>query len=109
MYGSCVRLYNTVVRSDVLTQMKEDLIEALTSLLFQGRMAKMMLAFTRVCTKEQETNLLDKIEEFRGVLPHQIGLSQYFTLDSQSKIEEIFLKLQTKSTGGDIGGSYNGN
>jgi hypothetical protein len=72
-------------------------------------MAKMMLAFTRVCTKDQEMDLLDKIEEFRGVSPHQIGISQYFTLDKHSQIEEIFLKLQTESTGGDIGGSYSGN
>jgi hypothetical protein len=62
MYGSCVRFYNTVVSSNALTQMKEDLIEALTSLLFQGKMTKMMLAFARVCTKDQEIELLDKLD-----------------------------------------------
>jgi hypothetical protein len=34
MYGSCVRFYSTVVEWDFLQQMKEDLIERLTSMVF---------------------------------------------------------------------------
>lgn len=34
MYGSCVRFYNTVIGQAFLEQMKEDLIETLTSLVF---------------------------------------------------------------------------
>jgi hypothetical protein len=34
LYGSCVRFYSTVVEWDFLQQMKEDLIERLTSMVF---------------------------------------------------------------------------
>jgi len=36
LYGSCVRFYSTVVEWDFLQQMKEDLIEVLTSLVFSS-------------------------------------------------------------------------
>ena len=34
LYGACVRFYSTVVEWTFLQQMKEDLIERLTSLVF---------------------------------------------------------------------------
>ena len=37
LYGSCVRFYSTVVEWEFLEQMKEDLIERLTSLVFSDK------------------------------------------------------------------------
>jgi hypothetical protein len=36
LYGSCVRFYSTVVEWEYLSLMKEDLIERLTSILFNN-------------------------------------------------------------------------
>lgn len=37
LYGSCVRFYSTVVEWEFLHQMKEDLIEKLTSMVFNDK------------------------------------------------------------------------
>lgn len=53
LYGSCVRFYSTVVEWDFLQQMKEDLIEKLTSLVFSDEVfSQTVLSLCRECTKE---------------------------------------------------------
>jgi len=48
---------------------------------------------------------MSQIKQFASVKPKQVGIGQYFTLDSSSKIEQLFIDQQLKNTGGDIGGS----
>jgi hypothetical protein len=71
--------------------MKEDLIEALTKLVFRDRMSSLLLAFARVSTRDHEEEFYDKLRELASITPKLIGVSQYFTLDKSSKIEEIFV------------------
>lgn len=73
--------------------MKEDLIETLTSLLFeysQGGLHKLLMAFSRVATREQEEEFRDQMNTFRDIVPTEIGIGKYFTLDKSSKIEQVF-------------------
>ena len=53
-------------------------------------MARLLMAFGRVCTRDQEDDLVDKFKELKSITPHNIGVGQYFTLDASTKIEEIF-------------------
>ena len=43
--------------------MKEDLIEALTSLVFKGKMSRLILAFARASTRDIEEVYKKKLEE----------------------------------------------
>lgn len=53
LYGSCVRFYSTVVEWDFLNQMKEDLIELLTSLVFSNpEFSKTVLQLCYETTKD---------------------------------------------------------
>ena len=63
MYGACIRFYNSVVRIDTLEKMKEDLIETLTRNLFIEKMSNLMIALSRVATRDEERTFLMKINE----------------------------------------------
>jgi hypothetical protein len=55
LYGSCVRFYSTVVEWDFLEQMKEDLIERLTSMVFSDdEFSKTVLKLCAETTRDQE-------------------------------------------------------
>lgn len=52
LYGSCVRFYSTVVEWDFLQSMKEDLIERLTSMVFEERdFSQTVLSLCRETTR----------------------------------------------------------
>jgi hypothetical protein len=61
IYGALVRFYHSVVKLDLLEKMREDLIEALTKLLFNERMSSMLVAMCRVVTRDEERTLVLKI------------------------------------------------
>ena len=71
--------------------MKEDLIETLTSLVFEGKMNNLILAFARASTRDVENEFRKKLDELKKVTPTLLGISQFFTLDKTSKIEEVFI------------------
>lgn len=76
MYGACLRFYNTVIRLSQLEEMKEDIIEVLTKMVFkQDKMAQLQVQLCRVCTIEEERILQIKIKDLEGAKPGQIGLS----------------------------------
>lgn len=99
--------------------MREDLIEAMSKLLFNERMSSMLVAMCRICTKDEERTLIMKIVELQKLKPGQIGLNEYFTLDKSSNIWTIFNEqfkdvnqsLTPKYTAddGDVGGSSGSN
>lgn len=72
--------------------MKEDLIESLTTIVFRKDMNRLLMAFARVSTRDEEDELKDQMKLFKDVKPRQIGIGSYFTLDSSSKIEKMFIK-----------------
>jgi len=61
LYGTIVRFYIPVVKYDDLHEMREDLIELLTSLTVRGELSKIILNLCRLCTKEDETQLQLKL------------------------------------------------
>ena len=88
LYGSCVRFYSTVVEWEFLQQMKEDLIEKLTSMVFND--AEFSRIVLRLCTeinKESEIKLLHRLKKLVGLKPKHVGISPYLVLDSSGNIE----------------------
>jgi len=49
--------------------MREDIIEALTRLLFNSKMSNVMVTLCRLCTKEEERILMMKINELSRIKP----------------------------------------
>lgn len=80
-----------MLRQEFIEQMKEDLIETLTTLVFQRSFSKLLVAFCRASTHDKEIDLQDNLKIFLTVKPRNIGIDQYFTLDASSKIEQIFI------------------
>jgi hypothetical protein len=54
--------------------MKEDLIEALTKLVFRDRMSSLLLAFARVSTRDHEEEFHEKLRELASITPKLIGV-----------------------------------
>lgn len=75
MYGAIIRFYNTTLRLQILEQMKEDLIEVITKLVFNEQMSNMVTALCRICTKDEERTFLMKISEMADISTSLIGLS----------------------------------
>jgi len=58
IYGSCVRFYSTVVEWEFLEQMKEDLIERLTSMVFSSQeFSSTVLKLCAEITRENQEKL----------------------------------------------------
>ncbi len=103
LYGSCVRFYSTVVEWEFLGQMKEDLIERLTSMVFsEPCLSQIVLRLCHEITVDQNTKYLKRLEETRALKPARVGISSYLTLDKDSNIEQLHSNF---SSVGDMGGS----
>ena len=61
MYGTLIRFYNTIIKNDVLDNMKEDLIELITKMVFNEPMTQVVTSICRVCTKDDERIFAVKI------------------------------------------------
>lgn len=113
MYGSIIRFYNTTIRLSVLEQMKEDIIELISKLVFNETMTNLVTALCRICTKEEERTLTFKLTELGRVTTAIIGLEQHFTLEEKSSMILEIYKAQTTPVieeeavedDGDVGGS----
>jgi hypothetical protein len=106
LYGTTVRFYNTVVRWQDLDVMKEDLVETLTSTLFNDDIfSDLLLDMSRLTTFDEEKTFCRRLYELRNIKPIDIGISTYLTLDESCEIENVWKKLHPVDSSGDVGGS----
>jgi hypothetical protein len=87
--------------------MKEDLVETLTSCLFNDEtFADLMLDLSRLTTFDDEKVLCRRLYELKNIKPIDIGISTYLTLDESCEIEKVWQDLHpVEASSGDIGGS----
>jgi len=109
LYGTLIRFYIPVLKYNDLHEMREDLIEILTSLTVRGELGKLTLQLCRLCTKEEENLFTSKLSELQGIKPERIGIDRLFTLNQSSKLIDMYSSQEAAKNGGlldgDIGGS----
>ena len=54
LYGTFIRFYLPVLKFDDLHEMREDVIELLTSITVKGELSKLLLQLCRLVTLEEE-------------------------------------------------------
>lgn len=107
LYGTLIRFYIPVMSYTDLHEMREDLIELLTSLCVRGDLSRLLLQLCRLSTRDDEMMLGHKCEDFKQIKPEQIGIDRLFTLNESSKLLDMF-SAQLGEKGeldGDVGGS----
>mmetsp|Transcript_43843 Transcript_43843/g.31943 ORF Transcript_43843/g.31943 Transcript_43843/m.31943 type:complete len:156 (+) Transcript_43843:892-1359(+) len=104
LFGTLVRFYMPVVKFQDLHDMREDLIELLTSTTVRGDLSKVLLQMCRVSSKQEEQLLFAKFSQFKKLKPIELGISNLFTLDTSSKLVQMYHEF-TREELGDIGGS----
>ena len=77
--------------------MAEDLIEIVTSLTINGELSDWLLKLCRLSTREEEVILKQKYFKFRQLLPEQIGVESYFTLNKSSRIMKMLEEFKAKN------------
>ena len=95
MYGSCIRFYNTLLTHAELSEMKEDLIERITSMLFHNDgLTGLVINLCQIATQEDEAKFTKRLVESidLDIDPYTLNVSKYFTLAKNSNIEDIYLK-----------------
>ena len=97
MYGTLLRFYLPVLPYDQLDEMAEDLIEIITSMTINGELSDWLLKLCRLSTREEERILKAKYKTFRHLLPEQLGVESYFTLNNSSRIVKMFAEYKTKN------------
>lgn len=86
--------------------MREDLIERLTSKIFENQdFSSLMLQLCRETVRSKEKQYLEAIEKVANVKPKDFGISLYFTCDDSSKLEQVYLELHPDVNLGDSGSS----
>jgi hypothetical protein len=108
LYGTLIRFYIPVMRYEDLNEMKEDLIELLTSLCVRGDLSNLILQLCRLGTKDDEVTLSQKFQELKSIRPERIGIDRLFTLNDSSKLIDMFAEQEKNKQGhveGDVGGS----
>jgi len=86
LYGGLVRFYLPVISLAELEELREDLIETVTSHLISGELADACLKLCRLSTKVEEEQLAEKYKTFNHIHPEQLGLPSLFTLNKTSKL-----------------------
>ena len=95
MYGSCQRFYSTLLTYSELEEMKEDLIERITSMLFYNDgLTGLVINLCQIATQEEERKFIQRLTESveLDINPFTLNVSKYFTLAKNSKIEEAYIK-----------------
>lgn len=90
LYGTIVRFYIPVMKYNDLLEMREDLIELLTSLTVRGDLSKLIIQLCRLGTKDDEVMLSQKFQDLASVKPEKIGIDRLFTLNESSKLLDMF-------------------
>ena len=92
---------------EYIERMNEDLIERMTSKLFQDTaFSKLIVQLCGELTKEQDEQYNRIKGDFAACKPKDVGINPYFTLDHTSKLEHIFMQLNPEQNTGDSGGSH---
>ena len=94
MYGSCIRFYNTLLVLAELEEMKEDLIEKITTMIFYNEgLTELVLSLCKIATQEEEKRFRDRLRESveLDITPARLNVSKYFTLDENSKLCDYYL------------------
>ncbi|CDW80265.1 UNKNOWN [Stylonychia lemnae] len=106
IYGCCIRFYSTVIKSQELENMKEDLIETLMKCVQGQRLANFSQQVCSIITMEEDIRLQRQINKFRNVKLIELGLNPMFCLDETSNIMDLFNEqVAQEISNGDIGGS----
>jgi len=64
LYGACIRFYNTLLIHSELEEMKEDLIERITTMLFYNEgLTDLVINLCRIATQEEEQKFKKRLEE----------------------------------------------
>ena len=104
IYGCCVRFYSTVVDWEYIQRMSEDLIERMTSKIFEDpAFSQLVVSLCGELTREQDQKYQQIKRDFQQCIPKDVGINPFFTLDHTSKIEQIFLQLHPELNLGDSG------
>lgn len=88
-YASLVRFYLSCLKLTVLEQMREDLIEAVTSTVVSGDLSNLCLLICRLSTRQEEHDLKDKYNKYNTVQIHELGVNPWFTLNKTSKLINV--------------------
>ena len=89
LYGALVRFYLPVISLNDLEELREDLIETVTSHLISGALADACLKLCRLSTRTEEIQLAEKYAAFSKLQPEQLGLPSLFTLNKTSRLAQI--------------------
>lgn len=90
IYGAVLRFYLPVVSYETLEDLTEDLIELATSITINHTLSPWLLKLCRLSSREDEDLLSKKLTQYENLTPEQVGIGEYFTLNSSSKLMEIF-------------------
>ena len=100
----CVRFYSTVVDWEYINRMREDLIERMTSKLFEKpSFSNLVIQLCGELTRKDDEAYKKIKNEFLLCRPKDVGINNYFTLDSTSKLEQVFMQLHPELNLGDSG------
>ena len=109
LYGTLIRFYVPVMSYTDLHDMREDLIEMITSLTVRGELGRIILQLCRIGTRDNEAMLSARFQELKSIKPELIGVDRFFTLNDTSKLLDIFSEQEEANKKvvdyGDIGGS----
>lgn len=71
LLSAVINYYEAVILPQELSDMKEDIVEAVTNLVLSGDVYKIMFAFFRVEYTKIEENLKDRYKEYKRVTPEE--------------------------------------
>ena len=84
--------------------MSEDLIERMTSKLFESpEFSNMVVQLCGELTRDEDQAYQSIKRDFYSCIPKDVGINPYFTLDHTSKLEQIFMQLHPELNTGDSG------
>ena len=84
--------------------MNEDLIERMTSKLFENaEFSELVVQLCGELTRDQDQRYQEIKRDFASCIPKDVGINPYFTLDHTSKIQQVFMELHPEVNIGDSG------
>ena len=89
---------------EYINRMREDLIERMTSKLFEKpSFSNLVIQLCGELTRKDDEAYKKIKSEFLLCQPKDVGINNYFTLDSTSKLEQVFMQLHPELNLGDSG------
>ena len=73
--------------------MKEDLIERITSKIFDNlEFSNLLVSIYRQVNAANEVKYLKRLEELKGIKPKDVGISPFLRLDRTGNLEKMFME-----------------